>query len=52
MDSDWPDWVLRWVVALADAFRAQLSADLGPLGSIAPERVIELRDILREAIGE
>ena len=38
--------------ALADTFREQLGADLGPLAGMAPERIIALRDILRDVIGD
>jgi DNA-binding MarR family transcriptional regulator len=38
--------------ALADTFRTQLGADLGPLAGIAPERIVALRDILRDVIGD
>jgi DNA-binding MarR family transcriptional regulator len=38
-------------LALADTFRTQLGADLGPLAGIAPERIVTLRDILRDVIG-
>jgi DNA-binding MarR family transcriptional regulator len=36
--------------ALADEFQARLSADLGPLEGIAPDRIVELRDILRQVV--
>jgi DNA-binding MarR family transcriptional regulator len=39
-------------LALADTFRTQLGADLGPLAGIAPERIVTLRDILRDVIGD
>jgi len=39
-------------LALADTFRTQLGADLGPLAGIAPERILALRDILRDVIGD
>jgi DNA-binding MarR family transcriptional regulator len=38
--------------ALGETFRARLAADLGPLEGLAPDRIVELRDILREVIGQ
>ena len=38
--------------ALAEAFKSRLGADLGPLAGIAPERIVELRDILRQVVGD
>jgi DNA-binding MarR family transcriptional regulator len=39
-------------LALAATFRERLGADLGPLAGIPPERIVELRDILRQVIGD
>jgi DNA-binding MarR family transcriptional regulator len=37
-------------LALAETFRARLAADLGPLEGMAPERIVQLRDILRQVV--